>query len=1207
MTYRSGLKRLVVSILLLVASFLFFSTASAATVNDIPNNSLRIGDDIYELNNTSNYTFENVLDSINRSGGVAQYYFKIGNRWYDLLQDDINTFSDLLDPDKAVPAAEVQTWLLTYRYGYGETVEIMEPVLSTYLLEYSLPEVVYENEDISVSVALCTEARGAVGYDEVAIAFSASGPGGVTFKTGGGREHENVGVLDAFILPPDYSESEDWTLCFSEPGDYSVSFALIEQTGGAVIAGSVQELRVYPSEERVLAELEGRILAALEVLELEETGVSGVDYAGGSVLVSIDEPGSAVADFIASLVGAFRGSFADITGAEFYVSGKKVGMIENPAAMGEAALIDALWQELIRPLAGEKAWEEVTLGDLSGKGAAVELTVTVGAVEYSASYELHFAVIDYSVTFVDHDGTVLDVQTVEHGAAAVAPADPEREGFVFAGWDTAFTEVTSDLVVTARYIDPDLAELKDLIDVAEERARPDYTGSLEEWDNYWGGFMEALTDAKGVYDELEVVEELSAEQRFSLTQAKQNLQRAVEILEGIEDFDAALGDRVHPQGLVETVYRRSLVGSDGFQAGRIRCYYDKESGKFYWMLSGFVQGQGLYEGTTGTGMNGGLQNVMLSDSIIKLQSGEHVIDIYHDDGTRKSRTELENDGIALAIHWLTEAGISPWIYANLVGLVEDCILIGATSDGVEFQRTYTFHFIDGGTYLFDPGFRYCVIDGLAQRDFKGYNIINTTQDLKYTDGTAQEAIDDAEPGDYIHLAGGVYNESIIVDKSINLVGSYVDGVGAGSIVLSGDGITGVPGITIAGGVSDVTIRGFEITGFDSGGIVGQGSGINSVSIEDNYIHDVGGEAVFGGTDGAELLNGWSVAGNRIEDCGGAGIRLLNIGAPVISNNTVDNSVSGSGIAVGVAYQADGSSITADGVTICGNDIAEGAVNITSERVSVNDVTVDHNTLANGSVEVWARAAKVEGVKIQHNDIFSPDKAISVEARADATPAATVREVEITENEITAGFMAIDVQDPGTGNNNLRNFVISSNKLEIEDPIAEGCAVNLVDVRGDSDFINNTVSVNGTIAGGGSVFNGVEFSGNRTGAWFIYNNELQGNNVGTAGSGIRLRSNLKKGSELLMFYNRVTGWAQGVLADDLTLGVAVELNFNWIYGNSSHGIANGSGASIDATYNYWGHASGPLHDTNPDGQGNAVSDNVNFDPWYIDEGFKTLSD
>ncbi|MCL2135423.1 MAG: InlB B-repeat-containing protein [Candidatus Bathyarchaeota archaeon] len=55
------------------------------------------------------------------------------------------------------------------------------------------------------------------------------------------------------------------------------------------------------------------------------------------------------------------------------------------------------------------------------------------------------------VQFVDWDGAVLKVERVRFGGSATAPVVHVREGFVFIGWDKEFSNVRSNLIVTAQY------------------------------------------------------------------------------------------------------------------------------------------------------------------------------------------------------------------------------------------------------------------------------------------------------------------------------------------------------------------------------------------------------------------------------------------------------------------------------------------------------------------------------------------------------------------------------------------------------------------------------------------------------------------------------------------------------------------------------------------------------------------------------------
>jgi alpha-tubulin suppressor-like RCC1 family protein len=73
-------------------------------------------------------------------------------------------------------------------------------------------------------------------------------------------------------------------------------------------------------------------------------------------------------------------------------------------------------------------------------------------------------------------------------------------------------------------------------------------------------------------------------------------------------------------------------------------------------------------------------------------------------------------------------------------------------------------------------------------------------------------------------------------------------------------------------------------------------------------------------------------------------------------------------------------------------------------------------------------------------------------------------------------------------------------------------------------------------------------------------------------------------------------SDNLLGIDVSDDSILEAHFNNIVGNN-HGVWNDGSETVDATYNWWGDASGPYHETlNPDGWGEEVSDNVDFKPW-----------
>ena len=63
----------------------------------------------------------------------------------------------------------------------------------------------------------------------------------------------------------------------------------------------------------------------------------------------------------------------------------------------------------------------------------------------------YFDIRTFQVIFVDYDNSELSAQTVNYGEAAIAPADPEREGYRFTGWDQDFSSVKENMTIKALY------------------------------------------------------------------------------------------------------------------------------------------------------------------------------------------------------------------------------------------------------------------------------------------------------------------------------------------------------------------------------------------------------------------------------------------------------------------------------------------------------------------------------------------------------------------------------------------------------------------------------------------------------------------------------------------------------------------------------------------------------------------------------------
>jgi uncharacterized repeat protein (TIGR01451 family) len=132
--------------------------------------------------------------------------------------------------------------------------------------------------------------------------------------------------------------------------------------------------------------------------------------------------------------------------------------------------------------------------------------------------------------------------------------------------------------------------------------------------------------------------------------------------------------------------------------------------------------------------------------------------------------------------------------------------------------------------------------------------------------------------------------------------------------------------------------------------------------------------------------------------------------------------------------------------------------------------------------------------------------------------------------------------------------------------------------------NSTISDNGT-ASSNNLQNGIYFN-------------ATGGNIHLEAP--RVQNNTGDGVWVINSNMSVTG---GLFSNNNGDGLEVQnstvaVHNSDIFGNAGLGLRNVSVTPVvQATDNWWGHATGPFHPTtNPAGQGNQVSDFVNYDPW-----------
>jgi parallel beta-helix repeat protein len=366
------------------------------------------------------------------------------------------------------------------------------------------------------------------------------------------------------------------------------------------------------------------------------------------------------------------------------------------------------------------------------------------------------------------------------------------------------------------------------------------------------------------------------------------------------------------------------------------------------------------------------------------------------------------------------------------------------------------------------------------------------------------------------------------------------------------------------------------------------------------------------------------------------IAIGNYSSPTITGCTINNSDAERGISIG-----NGSPVISDnkisgfdiGITIHGSGTYQGNI-LSNNRYGIftdltNNPMISGNTYSNNSSADLLVSGSINSAVYwdETGDIVYEveDLTISQGASLTITSGKTVKlshewygqitvygtlnanGVTFTSIEESYPWNGIRFEGTGSTNSRLENCVIEH---------AMGAEVDHYFHRGILSIINSSPTITGCMINNSSASSGIyidnsspvisdnTINGIGNGVYVIGNSSptVTGNTVtNNSSSGIYMHGN----SSGTYLNNTITGNGFGIYALGSGSGT---YQGNTIMNNLSYGIFYSGGGVFDATYNYWGDASGPLDNSddrasggffNPTGLGDRVSDHVKYYPWKID--------
>ena len=526
--------------------------------------------------------------------------------------------------------------------------------------------------------------------------------------------------------------------------------------------------------------------------------------------------------------------------------------------------------------------------------------------------------------------------------------------------------------------------------------------------------------------------------------------------------------------------------------------------------------------------------------------------------------------------------------------------------------------------------------------------------------TINAGINAASDGDTIMVAAGLYKENVNINKSLTLKG-FQAGVdarnrsGPETIIEPAEG-TGIRVITAANRVvvidgltvrnaehgiatpeptmaADITVKNVRVLNPTNFGI--SPTFTLTTTVEYCYVEgaiqalNAGALVPFPATVATfrnnEIVNSQFgitgylnyslIEGNVIRDFSGEGVgisgQFLNT---QIKNNRMSGYSDGAGLTFEWDYSRDLSeNVTVEGNTLTGNNLG---IYVFNTQTMLTGITVNFNNITgNSRYGVWNEGGQtLNATKNWWGDVSGPSRAghgqgDGVSSKVLYSPwlgAGVGTEPMTWGTDPTSAIQdAIDAATPddtiivAEGTYNQDSNIDKSLTLKSAGGYEVTTIVGSIRVELDGETV---------FLGGNRTGFTINANGRNSAIWLSAGSgskvTINQNILAGAAAGITTQNGLLNSSDVTIENNRIYGNGYGIYLEAVAGGSSVFINRNSITGSSDYGLyVKNSTATINATHNWWGHASGPsggvadpITGRTANGTGVAVSGNVHFDPW-----------